>query len=127
MIKDNRQFSRMREPFEAECQKRGSGEPWRVIQTINLSATGMRFGSKLPYDLGVQLDLRMHLPLTGELLEITGEVIRAEPIAGQLCEIAVQFTKITTSQEMQIDEINHFMMNQPERPSSPESKNPENK
>lgn len=64
----------------------------------------------------------MRIPLTGDLLEVTGEVVRAELISGQLCEIAVSFTNMTASQEIQLDELHQFMTKEPKRPSAPEEK-----
>ncbi len=120
MGQEQRSFPRVPESFAAECRLAGSGESWQAIQTINISASGMRFGSPLPYEVGTQVDFQIKLPISGRQLEISGGVVWSKSLGARVSEIAAEFNDLTPGQEIQIDELVQFLMKSPHR-APPES------
>ncbi len=119
---ERRRFARVPEVFHARCRRAGSGEPWQEIQTANISASGLRFLTKLPFEAGDEVELEMELPASGGELKVTAAVVWVKSPAAGVVELGVEFKNLTPDQERQIDDVVEFLMKHPRpmRPSDPE-------
>lgn len=110
MSQERRRFQRVPETFPAQCRRSRSGEPWQEIQSLDISAGGLRFVSRLPFEQGEPLDFEMTLPATNQELKVSGAVVWTKFQAAGVVEIGVQFNRLTPDQEILIDEVVQFLM-----------------
>lgn len=121
MGQEQRRFARVPESLPVQCRRPGSGEPWKEIKTINVSAGGLRFLSPVPFDQGERLALQLRLPVSGDALEVKGIIVWVKSPAAGVTEIGVQFDGLTPDQEISIDEFVQFLMKNPHaRPADPQ-------
>ena len=118
---ERRQFDRV--PEELQMQYRPAdhpSDPWRVVPTINLSASGIRFLCQHRIELGTGLDLQLTLPLMNGLTTLDVQAVVAwcsSPAAG-VAEVGVEFHNVTPDQQMQLDDFVRFLLSRPKPRSS---------
>ena len=119
---ERRRFTRAPEACPSKCRRARSGEPWQEIQTINISASGLRFLSKLPFEVSDEVELEMELPASGGELKVTAAVVWVKSPAAGVVELGVEFKALTPDLERQIDDVVEFLMKHPRpmRPVDPE-------
>ena len=121
MPSERRRFDRVPETFEVQYRRLDwTGEPWRAVRSLNISASGVRFISLQPLDPGMLLELQLKLPLErGETIFIVkGSVAWSKSVAAGVAELGVQFMDLTLDQQAQIDEFVQFLLKHP-RPHPP--------
>ena len=113
MSQDRRRFPRISEVCDARCRRAGwPGEPWELVRTINVSATGMRFVSRQAFEQGAALELQLKLPLNRGVKEFSvhGTVVWSHSLAAGVTEVGVQFDNLTTDQRAEIDDFVTFLL-----------------
>jgi hypothetical protein len=124
MGKERRQFSRAPEPFFVQYRRLDwTGEPWKAVQAVNISASGIRATSPDLLEAGTALELQLRLPLESgeELFRLKGTVAWSQSVAAGVAEIGIQFQDITVDQQMRIDDFVQFLLQHP-RPNPPPSR-----
>ena len=121
MAQERRRFARASQPFDAHYRLYGElTESWRTIQTLNISAVGMRFRSADLLELNARLEIEITLPCLREPLTVRGRVIWSQTMGSGVTENGAEFFDVTPEQEEQIDDLVKFLMRgvpPPARPS----------
>ena len=113
MNKEQRRFDRVPETFPSRYRLSGSGEPWREVKAVNLSAGGMRLLSDVPFPEGSLIDVRFTVPTMEKSMELKGCVAWMKTPAVGVVETGVAFESLTPDQEIQLDEAVHFLLKRP--------------
>ena len=116
MNKEQRQFPRVPESFEASYRPMGRlHDPWREIRTFDLSVGGLRGLVKEPLELSAPLDIQLMLPGSAGQLQVLlrGTVLWSHTAAPGATEVRIRFDDATPDQEMQIDECVQFLLKRP--------------
>lgn len=76
-MKENRKFTRLREPMSVTYRAAGKSKTARVFTscTLDISGGGMRIEAKNDLRCGDLLEIDLEIPGWGEPVEIIGEVI----------------------------------------------------
>ena len=111
MGNERRDFSRTPVPFVVRCRIYGElGESWREINTVNISAGGMRFRAEDPIGVGAQLEIEISLPGSPAPLTVQGKVVWSQALGAGASEHGVQFLAMTPEQHEHIDSLVRFLM-----------------
>lgn len=113
MGKEHRRFDRIPGTFPSEYRLAGSGDPWREGRVINLSAGGMRLLSDVPFPEGGLIEVTFTVPTMDKRMELKGRVIWVKSPAAGVVETGIAFEGITGDQEIQLDEVVHFLLSRP--------------
>ena len=110
MTREQRKFPRIPQSFRTAYRLVGDVMGfWRDVNTLNLSAGGMRFRDTAPLQLGTIVDLQLQLPTMKDPLALRGQVVWSQMQASGVTEYGVEFTESTPDQQMQIDEFIEFL------------------
>ena len=111
MSRERRRFSRIWQQFDAKYRLYGElTEGWNQIQTLNLSAGGMRLKSVDLLEVGAELEVQLQVPYTSERLILRGRVMWSELQASGVVENGIEFTKITPDQQVKVDGLVKFFL-----------------
>ena len=120
MTRERRKFPRLPQSFDVRYRRSGElDEGWRTVQTLNLSAGGVRFRDTELLQKGDTLDLRIQLPGGREPLALQGYVVWCQHEASGVMDTGVQFMDIAPGQQFQIDSLVQFLRKS-EPPPSPQ-------
>lgn len=119
MPRERRKFVRAPHGLEAKYHPAFGNreEGWRAVQTVNLSAGGIRFRSADPLAVGKVLDLDITLPSVGRSLPLRGCVVWSRMPASGLTEHGVAFTDLTLEQMVQLEEFVQWLTTYTQRPT----------
>ena len=110
IAQERRRFPRLAHALDMRYRLAGGvGEPWCGVQTMNLSASGIRFRGDEALDQGAMLELQMTVPEMGPLLSLRGAVVWTQLQASGVNELGVQFLDLTPLQQSQIDRLVRFL------------------
>ena len=110
MRSDRRDFPRIPQSFDAQYRLLGAlAETWKVVRTINLSATGMRFRSAQLLEPETPLEIQIKLPSMQQPLQLRGRVAWSQMQASGVVENGVEFVDLAEHQQVQIDELVQFL------------------
>ncbi len=110
MSRERRAFSRVPQPFAAHYRLAGElTEGWRTIETMNLSAGGMRFKSSDLLEVGAELDIQIEIPSNPSSLALRGRIVWSQLQASGVTENGAEFLDVTPEQQMQIDALVSFL------------------
>ena len=110
MTRERRQFHRTPHPFEVRYRQYGQfTSSWAEASTINISAGGIRFRSPELLERGTALELEITIPSMREALVIRGQVAWSQLQASGVIENGVQFTEVSSEQQLRIDELVRFL------------------
>jgi len=111
MAQERRRFARASQPFDAHYRLYGElTESWRTIQTLNVSATGVRFRGADLIEEGAKLEIEITLPCLREPLTIRGRLIWSQTMGSGVTENGAEFIDVTPAQGEQIDDLVKFLM-----------------
>ena len=116
MGQERRRFQRAPESFPIQCRNPKEGERWKGVQAINISASGLRLLSDVPFEEHAMMEFKLDLPNIGGPLVLLGDIVWSKVMTVGVVEVAVEFKQVTPEQEIQIDEIVDFMMRKPKPP-----------
>lgn len=110
MGEERRQFPRITQPLEAQYRPSGEfSELWRTVQTLDLSAVGIRVRSEVPLEFWTTLDIRLRVPGLREPLMLRGRVAWNTTLPSGMAEIGVAFVDLGPEQQVQIDTLVQFL------------------
>ena len=107
---ERRQFPRIPQVFEVHYRRIGElGATWRQVQTLNLSAGGVRFRDTESLEVGERLEIRIQLPGVREVLILCGGVAWSQFEASGVSETGVEFIEATERERQAIDNLVQFL------------------
>ena len=109
MPSDQRRFPRIPQSFDAQYRLPAVDETWHTMQTVNLSATGMRFRSGELLEIGTSLEVRIKLPNMQRFFELQGHIMWSQMQASGVVEHGMEFVNLGERQQKQIDELVEFL------------------
>jgi uncharacterized protein (TIGR02266 family) len=110
MRRERRHFHRIPHAFEVQYRRQGElGESWRAVNTVNLSAGGIRIRCEDLFEGGTLLELSIQLPNAREPLVLQGCVIWSRTQASGVTEYGVEFLDVTPERRVQIDNLVEFL------------------
>ena len=114
MTPDARQFDRAPQAFSAMYRPYGAlQQGWRVIQTLDVSATGIRFECPEPLEEETRLEVKLEIPSCWEPLILQGHVVWCRAGQAGAWEIGYHFTTVTPQDSANIDLLVQFLRQKP--------------
>jgi hypothetical protein len=109
MSREQRKFGRLHQPFEVRYRLAEVGTIWETATTVNLSAGGMRIRVSNPIESDTTLELQLQVPGSPHPMFLKGVVVWTQWQAAEALELGVEFRNLTLNQQLQLDQMVHFL------------------
>lgn len=96
--------------FPVRCRLAQADAPWRDVQTVNVSAGGLRYLGQESFETGTVLEVQVIRPYDGEVVPVRGTVVWTTSPAAGVVETGVQFEPLTPAQRQRIEELVQRLM-----------------
>ena len=109
MAAEKRRFHRAFQPFHVQIRNYNQlAETSQQVEALDISAGGLGFQSPHPFELGVELEIKLLVPHTSPLV-LVGKIMWSRPQSQDLMRYGVEFLSLTSDQQLQLDELVQFL------------------